>query len=63
MGDSDIVHSERAREVAVLYQSGDFRTGDFRTIAKYAKPPYNERVVSGSPAMLGPVAQVARARP
>src|SRR5439155_23518469 len=29
----------------------------FRIIAKYAKPPYNERVVSGSPAMLGPVAQ------
>ena len=29
---------------------------DFRTIAKYAKPPYNEMLVSGSPAMLGPVA-------
>src|SRR2546421_329789 len=31
--------------------------GDFRTIAKYAKPPYNEILVSGSPTMLGPVAQ------
>ena len=35
----------------------------FRTIAKYAKPLYNEILVNGSPAMLGPVAQVARARP
>ena len=33
------------------------------TIAKYAKPPYNEIVVNVPPAMLGPVAQVARARP
>ena len=31
--------------------------GDFRTIAKYAKPPYNETLVSSSPAVLGPVAQ------
>jgi hypothetical protein len=28
----------------------------FRTIAKYAKPPYNEILNDGSPAMLGPVA-------
>ena len=28
----------------------------FRTIAKYAKPPYNEIVVNVPPAVLGPVA-------
>jgi hypothetical protein len=30
---------------------------EIRTIAKYAKPPYNEIVVNVPPAMLGPVAQ------
>ena len=31
----------------------------FRTIAKYAKPPYNEIVLNVPPAMLGPVALTA----
>ena len=31
--------------------------GDFRAIAKYAKPLYDEIVLNGLPAVLGPVAQ------
>src|SRR5260221_11966501 len=47
--------SRRDSETGCVIQSSPLP--QIRTIAKYAKPPYNEIVVNVPPAMLGPVAQ------